>query len=278
MAQITHKHRGRKARPRPRPTGVPKMEYHTARDKRVPKTWTDKRKPDIEYKYRYDLPHSGLDWGGIAMRSYATQKALRYKSKARKKTAKDVTAETVNKASTYRPKTNVVDYAGGFLGFRCHRYRLGRNGIGGVNPFSSIMHAPQDTEIMVEDQFRYNMVEFVVAHEIGHLILHSDGGRIPTVWPRLSSSMHDAEATLFAGFWVLTWHQMEAIKKATYGSVRDAAYMVSEIFMWSRYIPETGVPVKKKKKKTAPAMSTSKFTEHQRNVNAMSRRPHYDDD
>ncbi len=281
MSQIAHKNRKRGPRPRSRPAGVARMEYFVSRDKREPKSWVDKRKPDVPYKYRFDMPEIKYDWTSIRIRAFAAMKALRYVSKSRKPTAKPITAETVNKASTYRPKTNVVDYASGFLGFRCTRYRLGYNGIGGMNPFSSVIHGQLDFDIMVEDQYRYNMVEFVVAHEIGHYILHNGGGRTPCAWPRLSSGIHDAEATVFAGFWVLTWQQMESIRKDTYGSVKDAAYMISEIFMWSRYIPETGIPKPKpkvKKKPLCPAKPRSVYTEHQRNVNAMAHRPKYEDD
>ena len=131
---------------------------------------------------------------------------------------------------------------------------------------------------MVEDAWRPLFVEFVVAHEIGHYVLHSGGGRVPSVWPRVSSGVHDAEATVFAAWWVLGEEDMAKIKKDSEGSVTAAAYIISEYFRWARYVPATGIPRKvKKKKQDGKNYYKSHLTDRQRLVLKLKNPKFYED-
>lgn len=120
------------------------------------------------------------------------------------------------------------------------------------------------------------MVEFVVAHEIGHYVLHAGGGRIPSAWPRVSSGVHDAEATVFAAWWVFSPEDMAKIKKSSEGSVQAAAYIISEYFRWARYVPASGIP-RKVKKRVQKNNYKSHLTDRQRLVLKLKNPVFYED-
>lgn len=282
MAQISHspfaKFGGK--RPRKRPHGVPPMEYPIQGDTRPAKPWTDPRRPGIDYTYRFDVPEQRYSWNQLRIRSLTIQKVTKYKSILRHPLTTLTTEDNANKRRI-RISSNIVDYLGGFLGFRVRTYRLNYNNIGGINPFSSAIHDTRDFEILVEDFYHYRMVEFVVAHEIGHYVLHAGGGRRPCCWPRVSSSVHDAEATVFAAYFVFPPKEVEKIRTLVKGNVRDGAYIISQIFQWSRYVPDTGIPPPKKKKRKPqknPYRNRTGLTEHQRRVKAMEKRQKFEDD
>lgn len=213
------------------------MEFYTRGDKRISE-WEDKRRASLLYKSRFDLSSLGRSsLEEIRASAYNLLKVSRYEPPTAKSTARYIEKGTANKARARTPVVNIADYLGGFLGFRCQRYKLGHNGVGGSNPLSLVVHGRRDFDIMVEDSLRFSMVEFVVAHEIGHYILHSSGGVTPSVWPRLSRGWHDAEATVFAGCIVLPRYRIDEIFEASCGSVMEAAYSISELFLWSRLSP-----------------------------------------
>lgn len=273
MAKITHKKHGGGRRPRRR-LGQ-KMVFHSIFDKeRTP--WSDPRKPGVPYKYRYDLTPPGYTWDEIAERANAVLKATRYKPYHKKPSTRKMNyGGSLNPNRPVSHEENIVDYLGGFLGMHWKRYRLGYMGIGGPNPFSLVVHGQRDLIVMVEDVWRPLMVEFVVAHEIGHYVLHTSGGRIPSAWPRVSSGLHDAEATLFAAWFCLEDTEMEKIKKVAEGSVTAGAYLVSEMFRWARYIPPTGIPKKKKLKRKYA--SKSYLTEREKAVRKLKNPDFYED-
>ena len=214
--------------------GQDPMEFHTRGDRRATE-WHDPRRPGLEYKSRFDLsdsPRYSLEEIRGASRSLLT--VSRYNPPTAKSTSRYVEAGTANDPRGYTPEKNIVDYLGGFLGFRCHRYRLGLNGSGGQNPISLAVHGKRDFDILLEDSLRYTMVEFTVAHEIGHYVLHTNGGARSAIWPRLSRGRHDAEATIFAGCIVLPEYRMDEIFESAGGSVMEASYAISELFLWWR--------------------------------------------
>lgn len=273
MAKITHSTHRNAPRPRRR-SGAP-MEYHRRIDKvKVP--WTDQRKEGVPYKYRYDLIAPGYGWAEIETRAKDIIRTTRYVPHHMREGAKPLLYGKSDPNRHIDLSKNIVDYLGGFLGFSWKRYKLGYQGIGGPNPFSLIIHGPRDFTVMIEDAWRPLMVEFVVAHEIGHYVMHTNGGRVPSAWPRISSGTHDAEATVFAAWWVLPDDQMEKIKKLSEGSITQAAYLVSEMFRWSRYIPATGIPRKNKVRKRK-SVYKSHLSDRQRLVLKMRNPTIYDD-
>jgi hypothetical protein len=255
------------------------MTYYKKFEDTEPLPWVDARRQDIPYKYRFDIEPSKDNWLSIKDKAATLQATVRYTSECKREDRAPLTADTVNTSRKGAPKRNIVDYLGGFLGFRVTRFRPGLGRTGGPNPFTTVIHGCRDWDITVEDTLRMPMVEFMVAHEMGHYILHTSGGRVPSCWPRQSSSLHDAEATVFGGWWALPDSQMESIGKLVGYSVRDAAYLISEIFHWCRYIPDIGIPVKAKKpRKQRKSKSKSILTARQKAVKALGNIKKFEDD
>lgn len=240
MTQVTHRHSTQSTRPRLL-LGRDPIEFHTRGDKRAVE-WHDARRPDVSYQSRFDLTSSSsLSLGHIRKAASDLLSVTRYVPTTTKATSRYIDVGTANDPRKKPPGKNISDYLGGFLGFRCHRYRLGLNGVGGQNPLSLVIHGRRDFDILIEDCLRYAMVEFTVAHEIGHYVLHSCGGTKPMIWPRLSRGRHDAEATVFAGCIVLPDYRVDEILEGSGGSVLEASYAISELFMWWRMSPSSAM-------------------------------------
>jgi hypothetical protein len=125
--------------------------------------------------------------------------------------------------------------AGKLLGVRVHRYCLGKSPEEHIP--TAVVHGWRDADVYVEDNALRRKTEFCIVHEIGHMLLHSNKGMQPSVFPRISGGAHDREATVFAGYYCLPEEEMCDLEQQTGGSILALSAFVSKKYGYSRYLP-----------------------------------------
>lgn len=191
--------------------------------------WEDLRKPDVPYKYRYELPNPENPIRMIRDAALSLRAAI---------SCFPLSALPRGVVSSGKPIPDNYDLLARsekMLGVRVHPYAVSKSPESHIP--TVIVHRWKDVDVYYEDYLPRRKREFCVAHELGHLILHTGKGTTPAIFPRLSGGAHDREANVFAGYFCLPDDEMSDLETQMGGSLLAMASFLSRKFHNVRYIP-----------------------------------------
>lgn len=87
------------------------------------------------------------------------------------------------------------------------------------NPETSIVYGPNNFEIMVGPYATQERERYIIAHELGHYVLHSQYGKIPIRATREGSGRVEWEANWFAMGFLMPENEFRAVWERTEGSI-----------------------------------------------------------
>ena len=203
--------------------------------------WEDTRLPEVEYLYRVNMPDPMSGWASIAKAAESITLALLF-----------IPYNELGKTVRYRSRKLDIDDPEKRLvrmipGLRIRYFSTAKNPEK-VLP-TLVVHGKGKLDIFLEDYLSKSRREFTLMHELGHYLLHAKKGKVPSIYPKLSSGSHDREATIFAGYVCLGKEKMEQVRTDVQESILGGARIVSKIYRDCRYVPPGPVEYKPKKRR-----------------------------